>query len=242
VTKRPYSPAAMDEVFKALCRPDRREPVDGCSRGRAEPRRARGRLPMSRFGRDEALKVVEAAGIVTTQSGGEKSSTSLTPSRPLIHDRWVAKYGRHPGLGRSVPRLDRARPGRRRARRRGARLARTPSWPPPRGCDRGWRCTTRRWPAACPPGTGSPDRRERTALGEVVAATRSWGRSSAVTCTRRWARRSAAVRCSPPPAPTCRRRRGSASTRCRPSDQARAARLHVLRDGELASHLRHFGT
>src|SRR5215218_9985232 len=84
----------MDEVFKALADPTRRELLD----------RLRGRdgqslsaleegLPMSRFGVMKHLRVLEEAGVVTTRKRGREKLHFLNPVPiRLIHDRWVSKY------------------------------------------------------------------------------------------------------------------------------------------------------
>jgi DNA-binding transcriptional ArsR family regulator len=84
----------MDEVFKALADPTRRELLDrlferdGQSLGALE-----GRLPMTRFGVMKHLKVLEEAGLVTTRKRGREKLHFLNPVPiRLIHDRWVGKY------------------------------------------------------------------------------------------------------------------------------------------------------
>jgi DNA-binding transcriptional ArsR family regulator len=84
----------MDEVFKALADPTRRELLDrlfeedGQSLGALEER-----LPMSRFGVMKHLKVLEGAGLVTTRRRGREKLHFLNPVPiRLIHDRWVSKY------------------------------------------------------------------------------------------------------------------------------------------------------
>ena len=84
----------MDEVFKALADPTRRELLDmlfeqdGQTLGALE-----GRLPMSRFGVMKHLKVLEGAGLVTTRKRGREKLHFLNPVPiRLVHDRWVSKY------------------------------------------------------------------------------------------------------------------------------------------------------
>ena len=85
----------MDEVFKALADPDqaracstRSTSADGQSLSSLE-----GGLPMTRFGVMKHLRVLEEAGLVTTQRRGREKLHFLNavPIR-LIHDRWVSKY------------------------------------------------------------------------------------------------------------------------------------------------------
>ena len=84
----------MDEVFKALADPTRRQLLDqlferdGQTLGALE-----GRLPMSRFGVMKHLKVLEEAGLVTTRRRGREKLHYLNPVPiRLVHDRWVSKY------------------------------------------------------------------------------------------------------------------------------------------------------
>ncbi len=84
----------MNKVFKALADPTRRELLDrlfaedGQSLGALEEG-----LPMSRFGVMKHLKVLEGAGLVTTQRRGREKLHFLNPVPiRLIYDRWVSKY------------------------------------------------------------------------------------------------------------------------------------------------------
>jgi len=84
----------MDEVFKALADPTRRELLDrlrerdGQSLGALEEG-----LPMSRFGVMKHLRVLEEAGLVTTRKRGREKLHFLNPVPiRLVHDRWVSKY------------------------------------------------------------------------------------------------------------------------------------------------------
>jgi DNA-binding transcriptional ArsR family regulator len=84
----------MDEVFKALADPTRRELLDELFRADGQSLGAlEARLPMSRFGVMKHLKVLEAAGLLTTRKRGREKLHFLNPV-PIqqIHDRWVAKY------------------------------------------------------------------------------------------------------------------------------------------------------
>jgi uncharacterized protein YndB with AHSA1/START domain len=84
----------MDAVFRALADPTRRSLLDelfkqdGQTLGALERR-----LPMTRFGVMKHLKVLEEAGIVTTQKRGREKLHFLNPVPiRLVHDRWVSKY------------------------------------------------------------------------------------------------------------------------------------------------------
>jgi DNA-binding transcriptional ArsR family regulator len=84
----------MDEVFKALADPTRRELLDQLFAQDGQTLSAlEGRLPMSRFGVMKHLKVLEEAGLVTTQKRGREKLHFLNPVPiRLIHDRWIGKY------------------------------------------------------------------------------------------------------------------------------------------------------
>jgi len=84
----------MDAVFRALADSTRRSLLDelfvrdGQSLTELEER-----LPMTRFGVMKHLKVLEEAGLVTTQRRGREKLHYLNPVPiRLIHDRWVSKY------------------------------------------------------------------------------------------------------------------------------------------------------
>ena len=84
----------MDEVFRALGDPTRRQLLDrlheqdGLSLGEL------GReLPMTRFGVMKHLRVLEEANLVITRRRGRQKLHFLNPVPiRLIHDRWVSKY------------------------------------------------------------------------------------------------------------------------------------------------------
>jgi DNA-binding transcriptional ArsR family regulator len=84
----------MDDVFKALADPTRRELLDllferdGQTLGELE-----GRFEMTRFGVMKHLKLLEEAGLVVTKRRGrEKLHFLNTVPIRLVHDRWVSKY------------------------------------------------------------------------------------------------------------------------------------------------------
>ena len=84
----------MDEVFKALADPTRRELLDQLFAQDGQTLSAlEGRLPMSRFGVMKHLKVLEGAGLVVTKRRGREKLHFLNPVPiRLVHDRWVSKY------------------------------------------------------------------------------------------------------------------------------------------------------
>jgi DNA-binding transcriptional ArsR family regulator len=84
----------MDEVFKALADPTRRELLDRLFERDGQTLSALEEpLPMSRFGVMKHLKVLEEAGLVTTRRRGREKLHFLNPVPiRLIHDRWVSKY------------------------------------------------------------------------------------------------------------------------------------------------------
>ena len=84
----------MDEVFKALADPTRRELLDELFRQDGQTLSAlEQRLPMSRFGVMKHLKVLEEAGLVTSQRRGREKLHFLNPVPiRLVYERWVSKY------------------------------------------------------------------------------------------------------------------------------------------------------
>jgi DNA-binding transcriptional ArsR family regulator len=84
----------MDAVFRALADPTRRSLLDELfARDGQTLTELQERLPMTRFGVMKHLKVLEQAGLVTTQRRGrEKLHYLNTVPIRLIHDRWVSKY------------------------------------------------------------------------------------------------------------------------------------------------------
>ena len=86
--------SGVDEVFKALADPTRRDLLDelfredGQTLGMLEER-----FSMTRFGVMKHLKVLEEAGLVVTRRRGREKLHFLNPVPiRLIHDRWVSKY------------------------------------------------------------------------------------------------------------------------------------------------------
>lgn len=84
----------MDEVFKALADPTRRELLDrlfardGQTLGALEAG-----LPMTRFGVMKHLKTLEQAGLVVSKRSGREKLHFLNPVPiRLVHDRWIDKY------------------------------------------------------------------------------------------------------------------------------------------------------
>ena len=84
----------MDAVFKALADPTRRSLLDELfARDGQTLTELEERLPMTRFGVMKHLRVLEEAGLVTTQRRGREKLHFLNPVPiRLIHDRWVSKY------------------------------------------------------------------------------------------------------------------------------------------------------
>ena len=84
----------MDEVFKALADPTRRSLLDELYKQDGQSLKAlEAGLDMTRFGGMKHLRVLEEAGLVTTQKRGREKLHFLNPVPiRLIHDRWVSKY------------------------------------------------------------------------------------------------------------------------------------------------------
>ncbi|OGO69314.1 MAG: hypothetical protein A2Z37_04350 [Chloroflexi bacterium RBG_19FT_COMBO_62_14] len=84
----------MDTVFKALADPTRRGLLDQLFKkdGQTLSDLVR-RSSMTRFGVMKHLRVLEEAGLVTTQRRGREKLHFLNPVPiRLIHDRWIDKY------------------------------------------------------------------------------------------------------------------------------------------------------
>jgi uncharacterized protein YndB with AHSA1/START domain len=84
----------VDEVFRALADPTRRELLDELFRADGQTLTAlEERFPMTRFGVMKHLRVLEQAGLVVTRKRGREKLHFLNPVPiRLIHDRWVSKY------------------------------------------------------------------------------------------------------------------------------------------------------
>ena len=84
----------MNEVFRALADPTRRDLLDRLFERDGQSLSAlEERLPMSRFGVMKHLRVLEGAGLVTTRRHGREKLHFLNPVPiRLVYERWVSKY------------------------------------------------------------------------------------------------------------------------------------------------------
>jgi uncharacterized protein YndB with AHSA1/START domain len=84
----------MDDVFRALADPTRRDLLDELFRQDGQTLSAlEARFPMTRFGVMKHLKQLEEAGLVVTRRRGREKLHFLNPVPiRLVHDRWVSKY------------------------------------------------------------------------------------------------------------------------------------------------------
>jgi DNA-binding transcriptional ArsR family regulator len=84
----------MDEVFKALGDPTRRQLLDRLYERDGQTLSAlESRLPMSRFGVMKHLRVLEDARLVVTRRRGREKLHYLNPVPiRLVYERWVSKY------------------------------------------------------------------------------------------------------------------------------------------------------
>jgi DNA-binding transcriptional ArsR family regulator len=95
-----YIPGVMtdDAAFKALADPTRRRILDALRDKDGQSLSDLDALigeetVMTRFGVMKHLKVLSAAGLVTTQRSGRQTLHYLNPVPiRLIHDRWISKY------------------------------------------------------------------------------------------------------------------------------------------------------
>jgi uncharacterized protein YndB with AHSA1/START domain len=94
VTNRSHILDSVDEVFKALADPTRRELLDELFRSDGQTLGAlEERFPMTRFGVMKHLRQLEEAGLIVTRRRGREKLHFLNPVPiRLIHDRWVSKY------------------------------------------------------------------------------------------------------------------------------------------------------
>jgi len=94
VTNRSPIFEGVDEVFKALADPTRRELLDELFRNDGQTLSAlEERFPMTRFGVMKHLRQLEEAGLVVTRRRGREKLHFLNPVPiRLVHDRWVSKY------------------------------------------------------------------------------------------------------------------------------------------------------
>ncbi len=84
----------MDDVFKAIADPIRRTLLDRLFRHNALTLSDLcDGLDMTRFGVMKHLRILEAAGLITTRKVGREKRHYLNPVPiRLMHDRWVSKY------------------------------------------------------------------------------------------------------------------------------------------------------
>jgi DNA-binding transcriptional ArsR family regulator len=84
----------MDEVFKALADPTRRQLLDELYRENGQTLTALVEgLPMTRFGVMKHLRVLEDANLVVTRKRGREKLHFLNPVPiRLVYERWVTKY------------------------------------------------------------------------------------------------------------------------------------------------------
>lgn len=84
----------MDEVFRALADPTRRELLDELFRHDGQTLGALvARQPMTRFGVMKHLGILEDAGLIVTRRRGREKLHFLNPVPiRLAHDRWVSKF------------------------------------------------------------------------------------------------------------------------------------------------------
>lgn len=85
---------SVDDVFKALADPTRRDLLDELFREDGQTLSAlEARFSMTRFGIAKHLRLLEDAGLVVTRRRGREKLHFLNPVPiRLVHDRWVSKY------------------------------------------------------------------------------------------------------------------------------------------------------
>lgn len=94
----PHRVVDDDTAFKALADPTRRRILDALRRRDGQSLSdleavINQEAEMTRFGVMKHLKVLVAAGLVTTERSGRQTIHHLNPIPiRLIHDRWISKY------------------------------------------------------------------------------------------------------------------------------------------------------
>src|SRR3972149_1378614 len=92
----------MEDVFRALADPSRLAPLDALRMrdGPAPSGLEEALTGMTRFGVMKHLRVLAAAGLVTTHRDGRRKLHYLNPVPiRLIHDRWISRFA-EPLVGR----------------------------------------------------------------------------------------------------------------------------------------------
>ena len=84
----------MDEVFKALADPTRRQLLDRLFKNDGQTLTAlEDGLPMTRFGVMKHLRQLEEANLIVTRRRGREKLHFLNPVPiRLVYERWVSKY------------------------------------------------------------------------------------------------------------------------------------------------------
>jgi len=84
----------MDEVFKALADPTRRELLDRLFKKDGQTLSALEEdVPMTRFGVMKHLRQLEEANLIVTRRRGREKLHYLNPVPiRLVYERWVSKY------------------------------------------------------------------------------------------------------------------------------------------------------
>src|SRR5579862_5625048 len=84
----------MDDVFRALADPTRRDLLDRLFQQDGQTLRALAAdYPMTRIGVMKHLQILEDARLVVTKRRGREKLHFLNPIPiRLVHDRWVSKY------------------------------------------------------------------------------------------------------------------------------------------------------
>ena len=97
-----------DDVFRALADPTRRSLLDELFKQDGQTLTAlERRVSMTRFGVMKHLRVLEEAGLVTTQRRGREKLHFLNPVPiRLVYERWVSKYAESWSAGLSQLKKD----------------------------------------------------------------------------------------------------------------------------------------
>jgi DNA-binding transcriptional ArsR family regulator len=86
----PSKPPPLDLVYQALADPGRRSMVDRLTRGPASVSQLAEPLPMSLSAVVQHLKVLEEAGLVSTEKAGRVRTCQIVPAALRAAEQWIA--------------------------------------------------------------------------------------------------------------------------------------------------------
>jgi len=97
-----HHPSPLDQVFQALADPTRRALVERLARGPASVSELKAPFEMTLSAIGQHLRLLEEAGLVSSQKLGRVRTVELVPGRLAMAERWFERH-----RARWVERLDR---------------------------------------------------------------------------------------------------------------------------------------